>query len=200
MKEDKPVISRRVAAFLSIVIIILLFLAVYFLMGGMRAGIANPSQPPPQPEEKKWELSPLVAKYVRANLTPLLVVNCKYTFTGSDALGEQRGSYPVGTERENIGRALCFATNDSAFCKEFKGMPKYFTGERNFPDCREGNRTVIYAFHNPLCPICAAQREVLDDFRIEFHEKVTVKYICVPTTPRGYEECAKGYSIGRYDQ
>ncbi|MEM3690803.1 MAG: hypothetical protein QXZ40_03710, partial [Candidatus Micrarchaeia archaeon] len=181
------------------VIILLLALALYFLMGGMKAGVVNPFQQQQQPQEQKWELSPLVAKYVRANTTPLLVVNCRYAFEGSDALGEQRGSYPAGTDRENIGRALCFATNDSAFCNEFKGFPKFFKGVLNFTDCKEGNRSVIYAFHNPLCPICAAQREVLDEFRIEFYEKLRVKYICVPTSQRGYEECARQYSIGRYD-
>lgn len=198
MEESR--IPRRAAAFLSIILLIVLLIALYVLLGGMRAGVSNPLLPQKPPEEERWELSPLVAQYVRDNTTPLLVVNCRYTFTGSDARGEQRGSYPPGTERYNIGSALCFATNDSTFCKEFSRIPKYFSGERNFPLCNKGNKTVIYAFHNPLCPICSAQREVLDAFRLEFSNKVEVEYICVPTSQTGMERCSAEFAIGRYNR
>jgi len=198
--EDKPLVSRRFAAFASVILVMMLALTLYYLAGGMRGGTANPFQPSTPPEEPTWELSPLVAQYRIGDITPTLVVNCRYVFIGSDARGEEKGVYPPGTERDNIGRALCFSTNDSDFCSKFGASTKYYSGERDFPLCNKSNRTVIYAFHNPLCPICAAQREVLDAFRNEFPGKVTIQYICVPTSDAGRDACASGFFIGKYDK
>jgi len=201
MREDKPLVSRRVAILASIILIFALFVMLYFLFGGMRAGVANPFQQPKQPpKEESWELSPLVGQYSIGTTTPVLVVNCRYVFTGSDARGEQKGIYPEGTERENIGEAICRATNDSFFCSRFRGMPKYFTGERDFPLCKRGNKTLIYAFHNPLCPICAAQREVLDAFRNEFSSQIVLEYVCVPTSEQGRDACSKEFLVGKYNK
>jgi len=208
-KEDKPLVSRRFAAVASIVLIIALVVTFYLLLNpnilytlfsGLRLGVANPSTPQPPPEEEHWELSPLIEKYGIDEVTPVLVINCRYVFTGSDALGEKRGTYAEGTERENIGAVLCRATNESVFCSKFKAVPKYFSGEKNFPLCNKGNKTVIYAFHNPLCPICAAQRDVLDAFRKEFSSQVVLEYICVPTSAQGRDACSREFLIGKYNK
>lgn len=201
MNDEKPIVSRRVAAVLSILLIIVIIFALYFLAYGMRGGGINIYNPPkPPPEEEKWELSPLVAQYNIGTTTPVLVVNCRYVFIGSEARAESRGAVPQGTERENIGEALCFATNNSVLCSKFRGMPKFLSGVRDFPECKKGNKTIVYAFHNPFCPISTAQRDILDAFRNEFSKQVAVEYICVPTSEEQKAECSKEFLIGKYDK
>jgi len=202
-KEDKPFISRRVAAVLSIFIIAALVLAFYFLFWRMRAttnmaGI-NPNVQAPQPNltEDKWVLSPLVGKYGIRN-TPILVINCRYMLTGSFALNEESGALAQGTERNNLGNALCAATHDTAFCSKFGGAPKGLA-TLNFDECKSGSKILIYAFHNPYCAISTAQRDFLDALKNEFPDKIDLQYICYPTSDLGIDACSRDFLIKKYN-
>jgi len=198
MGEDKPLVSRRVAAFLSVILIIAILATLYFLFSGMRGGVANPYESPKQPpEEQKWELSPLVSQYGITS-TPVLVVNCRYTLTGSYALSEKKGAVPEGTEEENIGGALCTATGDSVLCSRFGRTAKNLI-ETNFPSCK-GNRILVYAFHSPSCQISSAQRDVLNALRDEFQSQFDVEYVCVPTGSGGMDACSREFLAGKYNK
>lgn len=185
--EDKPAISMR-GALALIFIIVALILAIYILSIWGGPGTAN-QYPPPQ--EQNWTLSPLVKQYGVTNV-PVVVINCKYMRVGSDAL-----RYGDDVERENIGGALCTATNSSTFCSKFSRIPLTML---NFPECKRGNKTLIYAFHSPSCQISSEQRIVLDAFRDEFPNDVTVEYVCTPRGGQDIGPCADQFLIGRYNQ
>jgi len=203
-KEDKPLVSRRVAAVLSIFIIAALILAFYFLFWRMRATTnmagVNPNTQVPQPNltEDKWELSKLVGSY-GIKQTPILVIDCKYMLTGSFALKEQSGAMPVGSERNNIGKALCDATNDPTFCGKFGKTSIGFTTLPNFDKCASGSKTLIYAFHNPFCPISTSQRDFLDALKNEFPDKIDLRYICYPTSEQGVSACSRDFLTKKYN-
>lgn len=197
--EDKPIVSRKFAAVASIVLILALIVAIYLLATGMRPGTANPYTPPAQPPQQNWEPSPLVVQYDKENITPVIVINCKYMLRGSFALDEEREVVPAGSERENIGNALCAATHKSVFCSQFSGAPKGFI-VTNFQDCSSGDKTLIYAFHSPSCQISSAQRYVLDAFRDEFQGDVALEYICTARGSQDINLCAQQFSAGRYNQ
>jgi hypothetical protein len=191
MKEDKPIVSRRFASVASVFLILALIVAIYLLATGMHAGTSNPFIPQPPPEERKWELSPLIQKYGITSV-PVIVINCKYMRVGSDVL-----RYGDDAERSAIGSAMCAATNSSTFCSRFR---RTYITVLNSPECKSGNKTLIYAFHSPSCPISSAQRIVLDAFRDEFQHDVALEYICTPRNEQDVSACSDEFSIGRYDQ
>ncbi|NYZ78785.1 hypothetical protein H0N99_01415 [Candidatus Micrarchaeota archaeon] len=191
MEQDKPVPSMR-GALVLIFITLALLLAIYIL-SLLSSGKVNPYIPPNQPpQQQNWTLSPLVARYDPMNVTPVIIINCKYMRVGSHVLtnGDE-------AEREVIGQALCTATNSSTFCSKF-GRTVLTT--LNFPECKSGNKILIYAFHSPSCSISSEQRNVLDAFRDEFQHDVAVEYICTPRGEQDKSPCAYQFSIGRYNQ
>jgi hypothetical protein len=200
MGQDKPVPSMR-GALVLIFIILALLLAIYIL-SLLSSGTSNPS-PNQQPQQQKWEPSPLVMQYDKGNITPIIVINCKYVLTGSFALDEEKELVPAGSERDNIGNALCAATHKDVFCSKFSGTPKGFT-MTGFQDCSSGGKTLIYAFHSPSCLISSAQRDVLDAFRDEFQGDVDIEYICTPKNDTAIQDtnyfCPQQFAAGRYNQ
>jgi hypothetical protein len=211
-EADKPIVSRRFATVASIVIVIALILALYLLATGMRPGTANPYTPPTQqPQQEKWEPSPLVAQYMptarkrlgiqndAVNVTPIVVINCRYVVTGSFALDEEREVVPAGSERDNLGNALCVATHKSVFCSQFSGAPKGLV-VTDFQDCSSGGKTIIYALHSPTCLISSAQRNVLDALRDEFSGDINLEYICTPRGSQDVSLCKQQFSSGGYNQ
>jgi len=202
-EEDKPLVSRRVAAVLSIFIIAALVLSFYYLFWGMKAGTSmadiNPNTHAAQPNitADKWELSPLVSKY-GITQSPVLVIDCKYMLTGSFALSEERRDVPEGTEMNNIGKALCDATSDPAFCSKFGSTARGFS-TLPFDKCTSGSKTLVYAFHSPLCPICAAQRDFLDALKNEFPNQIDLQYVCYPTSDQGVSACSRDFLLKKYD-
>jgi len=188
VEQDKPAPSMRSA--LVLIFIILALITAIYILSTLSPGKIN--LPPNQfQEEKNWTLSPLIAQYGVTSV-PVIVINCRYMRIGSDAL-----NYGDEWERQKIGQALCAATNSSTFCSKFgRGSLTAL----NFPVCKKGNRNVIYAFHSPSCPISSEQRNVLDAFKDEFPQEVTVQYVCTPRGEQDMGSCAYGFSIGRYDQ
>jgi len=202
-EEDEPLLSRRAAAVLGVLIIAALILAFYYLFWGMKAGTSmagiNPNVQAAQPNvtEDKWVLSPLVGKY-GITQTPVLVIDCRYKLTGSFALDEKRRTVSEGTERNYVGRALCAATSDPVFCSKFGGTAVGLTALQ-FDRCASGGKIVIYAFHNPACPICEAQRGFLDALRDEFPGRIDLQYICAPADDQGASACSREFLLKKYN-
>jgi hypothetical protein len=190
VEQDKPAPSMRGA--LVLIFITLTLLVAIYILSLLGTGRPNPYIPPSQTtQEQNWTLSPLIAQYGVTSV-PVIVINCKYMRVGSDVL--RSGD---DTERVEIGQALCTATNSSTFCSKFGKGP---IAVLNFPECKIGNKNIIYAFHSPSCPISSAQRNVLDAFRNEFSKDVAVEYVCTPVHSGDTEACSNEFSIGKYDK
>jgi len=200
-EEDKPLVSRRVAAVLSIFIIAALILSFYYLFWGMKAGTSmagiNPNTQATQSNltEDKWQLSPLVGGYNidKINQTPILVINCKYMLIGSFV-----PTYSADMERGNIGNALCAATHNTIFCSQFAGSPKGFY-TINSSECNSGGKTLIYAFHSPSCGFSSAQRDVLNALKDEFPNQIELQYICTPVHLGDMAACSRDFLLKRYN-
>jgi hypothetical protein len=191
MAKERRVVSGRFAIFASLFVIVALLGVIYVMSTGMFGGNANQYTPPNQ-SAQKWELSPLVSQYDSMNVTPVVVINCKYRIVGSGVL-----SHGDDVEKENLGGALCTATNSSVFCNRFGKINLGLTG---FPECRSGNKTLIYAFHSPSCPISSEQRNVLDALAQEFPSKIDLQYICTPMHVGDMGSCSDEFSKGQYSQ
>ena len=188
-EQDKPAPSMRGA--LVLIFIALAFLVAIYILSLLGSARPQPYIPPNQAGEQNWTLSPLVAQYDSMSVTPVIVINCKYMHIGSNVLNSGDDA-----EREAIGGYLCAATNSSTFCSRFgRGS----VTKLNFPECKQGNKNVIYAFHSPSCQISSAQRNVLDAFRNEFSSEVTVEYVCTPVHSGDTAACSNEFSIGRYN-
>ncbi len=185
MEQDKPLPSMR-GALVLIFLILALLLAIYILslLSPGKATYTPPNQPP-----ENWTLSPLINQYGITNV-PVIVINCRYMRIGSYAL-----SKGDDVEREGIVSALCTATNSNTFCSKFSRAALVAL---NFPECRKGTKTLIYAFHSPSCPISSEQRNVLDSLRDEFPNDIALEYVCTPRGNQDMGPCSDEFLIGRY--
>lgn len=196
--EEKTVSAR--SAFVVVSIILALIVAIYILsvLGSRTAAYVPRNQPPQQ----NWSLSPLIGQYGIMSV-PTLVINCKYMLIGSLAYGENMGTVPQGTERSRIGGALCTATNNSVFCSRFGKVPLTVL---NLPECKSGNKSLVYAFNSWNCQYSQAQRDVLDAFSSEFQSDVKLEYICTPRNQSAQlyqsdmEDCSKEFLMGMFSQ
>jgi hypothetical protein len=181
-EQNKPAPSMRGALVLILIIVVLLF-GIY-LLSLLGSGTSNQVSTNQQPQEKNWTLSPLVDQY---NITqvPTIVINCKYEFVGSDV---------------DVGKALCAATNQSIFCNTFGNTTAILT---DLPECMNGSKDIIYAFHSPSCQYSSAQRTSLDALTFEFSNQLDVEYICTPKQDTEAQDeylCPQELAAGEYSQ
>lgn len=183
-EQDKSIIQIR-GALAILFIILALIVAIYILSTWTGPGTTTHAPRNQSFQQQNWTFSPLINQY-HLTKVPTIVINCKYKFEGSNV---------------DIGSALCTATNSSTFCSEFGKIPLIVL---NFPECKSGNKTLIYAFHSPSCPYSSAQRDSLDSLMFEFSSQLDVQYICTPKADTAAQDinylCPQEFAAGRYNQ
>ncbi|MFH1286124.1 MAG: thioredoxin family protein [Candidatus Micrarchaeota archaeon] len=162
-----------------------------------------PATTPPVGESgsaDEWQPSPLIDEY-GAKSTPLLVMNCLYSRTGSYSIAEANGDIAPGTEKQDLINEFCAITGSSTFCsKNTSSSESISLKTLTTESCAADGKVKVYAFYSPTCPFCENQRPILDELKDEFGSNLEVSYICTKIHSGDEALCAQKIKDGEFSE
>lgn len=189
------------AAAVLIVIVLLLFASIALWKVPPAPAMPTPEPQPTPTPGKEYSLSPLIAEYGVGDV-PTLVIGCSYKVSGTFARSEANGDVPAGTEHRALLNELCTATQLPEFCAGASAAaPSKPVAFIHHAACEgEGGAVLVYAFHSPTCPFCAAQWPFLEMLSASMPGAIELKRVCTPLTTAEDALCAVSVANGLFSE